>query len=74
MYEELILKNIYNSFVDAFINDNAQRIELLKLGFIPNKCNTDKMAILIHCIDNIKIFNTEQIANINTMLNKYGSK
>lgn len=56
---------------EMFIND----VEKIKLGFISDNCDTIIFSMLIHCLENIDIFNDNQIANITHYINtiSYGN-
>lgn len=71
MDENIILENTYNSFLALFSSKQNEEVELANLGFIPTKCFTPKISMLIHCMENIDLFNTEQKENINIMINRY---
>ena len=71
MVEEIAKENTYNSFLELFGNKAIEDVELLKLGFVGTKCYTPKIALLLHCMDNIEIFNKKQLENLNILINKY---
>lgn len=71
MYDEIIHENLVDSFTNLFIQKNSEEVELLDLGIITTKCYTPKISMLIHCMDNMDLFNDEQKGNIQTMINKY---
>lgn len=71
MDNPIIAENIRNSIETMFGEAQAQDIELRELGFIPNKCHTDKFALLIGCIDNMDLFTDGQKENIQSLINKF---
>lgn len=68
-----ISDSLINSFSEKFIKANINEIELIKNGFIPDKCYTPKLSLIVHCMENIEIFNDEQKGNLNNIINKYGN-
>lgn len=71
MYDSIIQENTYNTFVDLFINKNVEEAELLAFGIVLSKCYTPKISMLIHCMDNLDLFDDEQKSNLQHMINKY---
>ena len=47
-----------------------RNIDALKLGFINDDCVPILFSILIHCMENIEIFNPTQLNNISKFINK----
>ena len=65
------MKNIINSINENFILANKNAIDKIRLGFIDNDyCIPFLYSITIHCIENIKIFNEDQLTNIEDYINK----
>lgn len=63
-------KILLERYRNTLININQTDITLLELGFIKdNNCNTMIFPILIHCVENLDIFNKEQLDNITNFLN-----
>lgn len=71
MYENVIKQSVYDSFVKLFIDKNVEEVQLLNFGIVLQKCYTPKISMLIHCMENIDIFNDEQRSNLQEMINKY---
>lgn len=71
MYDSIVSDNVYNSFVNLFIDKNVEEVELMSFGIVLQKCYTPKISMLIHCMENIDIFNEEQLANLQEMINSY---
>ena len=65
-----IQKSLIQQTTAYLIDLNINDIQLLTNGFISQNCNTKWLTILINCINNIEIFNTEQLNTINILLNK----
>lgn len=61
------LVNTYNS---NLANMMTNHIEKLKYGFVEDDCANNLFSILIHCIENIDIFNKNQLGNITCFIDK----
>ena len=57
----------YNSLIADMQSDNIKKLEL---GFISDDCIPMLFSILVHCIENIDIFNSKQLNNISNFINK----
>lgn len=57
----------YNSLLVDMQSDNIKRLEL---GFISDDCVPILFSILIHCMENIEVFNSTQLNNISNFINK----
>jgi hypothetical protein len=57
----------YNSLLADMQSDNIKRLEL---GFISDYCVPMLFSILIHCMENIEVFNSTQLNNISNFINK----
>lgn len=57
----------YNSLLADMQSDNIKRLEL---GFISDDCVPMLFSILIHCMENIEVFNSIQLNNISNFINK----
>lgn len=57
----------YNGLLANIQSDNIKRLEL---GFISDDCVPMLFSILIHCMENIEIFNSTQLNNISNFINK----
>lgn len=57
----------YNSLLADMQSDNIKRLEL---GFISDDCVPMLFSILIHCMENIEVFNSTQLNNIFNFINK----
>lgn len=57
----------YNSLLADMQSDNIKRLEL---GFISDDCVPMLFSILIHCMENIEVFNSTQLNNISNFINK----
>lgn len=68
--EPNINEDIINKHKEHLINIQKRNINALGLGIVVDNCNTMLYSILIHCIENINIFDKNQIININNFINK----
>lgn len=65
------MKSIINNINENFILANKNAIDKIRLGFIDNDyCIPLLYSITIHCIENIEIFNEDQLTNIEDYINK----
>ena len=62
-YNELIKE--YNILLSKIEIADIKRLEL---GFINDDCDIQLLSILIHCIENINIFDNNQLSNIEQFL------
>lgn len=69
--ESLVIDN----YINLLAKIEQDKIDSMKLGIIDNNCNNLLFPILIHCTENIELFNSRQLKNINTFINKilYGN-
>lgn len=63
-------QELINNYKLALADMQKKDIETIQLGFIPNDCATMIYPILIHCLENSKIFNKTQLNNIQGCINK----
>ena len=68
--EEQTKQNIVDRYNSILIDIERQNIDAIELGFINNDCSPILFSILIHCVENIEIFNKDQLININSFINK----
>lgn len=68
--EEQTKQSIVDRYNSILIDMEQQNIEATELGFINNDCSPILFSILIHCVENIEIFNKDQLININSFINK----
>ena len=68
--EEHIKQNIVDRYNSILIDIERRNIDAIELGFINNDCSPILFSILIHCVENIEIFNNDQLININSFINK----
>lgn len=61
------LIDAYNGILTNMQFDNIKRLEL---GFISDDCASMLFSILVHCMENVEIFNTAQLNNISNFINK----
>ena len=63
-------QELINNYKLTLADMQKINIETIQLGFIPNDCSTMVYPILIHCLENSKIFNETQLNNIQGYINK----
>lgn len=63
-------QELINNYKLALADMQKKDIETIQLGFILNDCATMIYPILIHCLENSKIFNETQLNNIQGYINK----
>ena len=63
-------QDIINKYNELFADMNDKDIKILELGFIKDNCNSMLFGILIHCMENIEIFNETQTNNINHFIHR----
>lgn len=63
-------EDIINKYNNLLININTNDVNKINYGFVDNNCDSILLSILIHCIENIDIFNDSQLSNIDEFLNK----
>lgn len=68
--ENFDTKNIVNDYKVLLGTMQVNNIEAATFGFVNNNCDTMLFSILIHCMENIGIFNEDQVNNINNLINK----
>lgn len=68
--EEKIKQNLIDKYNNILANIEKRNINAIELGFINNDCVPALFSILIHCMENIEIFNTIQLNNIYNFINK----
>lgn len=68
--EEKLKQTLINNYNMMLVNMEKRNIDALELGFINDNCAPMLFSILIHCIENIEIFNPTQLNNISNFINK----
>lgn len=68
-YNELIKE--YNILLSKIEIADIKRLEL---GFINDDCDIQLLSIVIHCIENINIFNDDELYNINYFIKHFKDK
>jgi len=68
--KEQTKQNIVDRYNSILIDIERRNIDAIELGFINNDCSPILFSILIHCVENIEIFNNDQLININSFINK----
>ena len=63
-------QELINNYKLALADMQKKDIETLQLGFIHNDCATMIYPILIHCLENSKIFDEAQLNNVHGYINK----
>ena len=69
------INRLINSYKNTILPIAEDSYYNFKLGFINNNCTPTVFCILIHCMENLDIFNETQLNNIQHFINKlqYGS-
>ena len=68
--EELVNK-ILDDFNELFVGKNINNIELAKLGFVNNDIAVPMISMIIHCVENIDIFNHKQLHKLSLIIKEY---
>lgn len=68
--EEKVRQSIIDNYNIMLVNMEKRNIDALELGFINDDCVPMLFSILIHCVENIEIFNPTQLNNISHFINK----
>ena len=68
--EEKVRQSIIDNYNIMLANMEKRNIDALELGFINDDCVPMLFSILIHCVENIEIFNPTQLNNISYFINK----
>lgn len=68
--EETISERLLEQYEKLFIRKNADTIQKLRLGFLEEDCSIPAVAIMIHCMENLELFNTTQLNNISHLINR----
>lgn len=68
--EEKVRQYIIDNYNIMLANMEKRNIDALELGFINDDCVPMLFSILIHCVENIEIFNPTQLNNISHFINK----
>lgn len=66
----LVRERLLEEYTKLFIKRNNDTIDKLRLGFIEEDCSIPTLNIIIHCIENMEIFNNEQLNTLSNYLNK----
>lgn len=67
---ELNKKEMINNYKSILIDKEYNYLSRLELGFINDNCAIQTFNILIHCVENIEIFNNRQVNDITNHINK----
>lgn len=69
------INDLINSYKKTIIKIEEDSYYKFKLGFINNNCTPTVFGILVHCMENLDIFNETQLNNIQHFISKlqYGS-
>lgn len=68
--EEKFRQTLIDNYNLILVNMEKRNIDALELGFINDDCAPMLFSILIHCMENIEIFNPTQLNNISNFINK----
>ena len=70
--DEALKEKLIDNYNELLVSMQTNDIKKLEFGFIANECNSMLLSILIHCVENINIFNDTQLNNIFNFINKLG--
>lgn len=68
--EEIVSERLLEQYEKLFIQKNADTIQKLRLGFFEEDCSILAVSIMIHCMENLELFNTTQLNNISHLINR----
>lgn len=68
--EEKLRQTFIDNYNMILVNMEKRNIDALELSFINDDCAPMLFFILIHCMENIEIFNPTQLNNISNFINK----
>ena len=68
--EEKVRQSIIDNYNIMLANMEKRNIDAFEFGFINDDCVPMLFSILIHCVENIEIFNPTQLNNISHFINK----
>ena len=68
--EEKFRQTLIDNYNMILVNMEKRNIDAFELGFINDDCAPMLFSILIHCMENIEIFNPTQLNNISNFINK----
>lgn len=70
--DDALKEKLIDNYNELLVSIQTNDIKKLEFGFITNECNSMLLSILIHCVENINIFNDTQLNNIFSFINKLG--
>ena len=68
--KEKFRQTLIDDYNMILVNMEKRNIDALEFGFVNDNCATMLFSILIHCMENIEIFNPTQLNNISNFINK----
>lgn len=68
--KEIVSERLLEQYEKLFIQKSADTIQKLRLGFFEEDCSIHALSIIIHCMENINLFNTTQLNNIFNFINR----
>lgn len=68
--EEKLKQILFDNYNNILINIEKRNIDAIELGFIKSNCTPMLFSILIHCMENMELFNVTQLNNISNFINK----
>ena len=63
-------QNLIDNYNNLLVKIQTDDINVLQYGFVSDNCSSMLLSILIHCIENIEIFNKAQLSNISNFITK----
>lgn len=68
--DDKLRQKLIDAYNGILTNMQFNDIKRLELGFISDNCASMLFSILVHCMENVEIFNTTQLNNISNFINK----
>lgn len=66
-----LVNQLITDFNEIFIDKNVNIVEMLKIGFISTDTTVPVISMIIHCIENIEIFDNKQLHKLSKIIKKY---
>jgi len=68
--DDTVALRLIEQYENLFIRRNTDIIEKLRFGFIEEDCSIPIISIVIHCMENLEIFDNTQLNNIQQILSR----
>lgn len=66
-----LVNQLITDFNEIFIDKNVNIVEMLKIGFISTDTTVPVISMIIHCIENIEIFDNKRLHKLSKIIKKY---